>query len=568
VDSSGYEEYEPQDDHRPYSAGGEPSSTRRKRRQRQASHKLERLESYEYHTTADGDLFRLFELLPGTGTQPVEGKLDFEYCTKPERVYTCLSYCWETVEREAEIICNGFLLPVTKNLLAALKCLRDPKRSYYIWIDQICINQDDSSERGHQVSIMEHIFSQAKDVIVWLGEEDDKSKKLCQYARKMKRREDDSPKQTLKRILNPRQLQDAIQKLLQRPWFQRVWVVPEVALARFTTVQIGQDQISWDNMVRLIKDTPLPQAGGFDKQIALLGNPRQRIAIITQMSASNKIAYHTDIAQLLILGKGSNATDLRDFVYAFYGLTYLRTKPDYRLPVEIVFADVIQHYINSIRLDPSYSKQHDLAEEQRTQQLMSILYSAGALHQHFPLPSWIPDWTFSWHLAPVWCKTTSNIITGSFKDEWSSGIRSDFRAGGDRCGEFEVLAGPQGMHRLLVSAILFDTITIVSETTPASTPGLDEEPHIDPDPSLKYGRTFFRTGQGYVGISTPGVQAGDNVAIILGGDVPVIVRSCGSYDEKTKAYKLLCECFVLSGAVMQGEITRSKWTLAEDIVFL
>ncbi|KAK5174187.1 uncharacterized protein LTR77_001267 [Saxophila tyrrhenica] len=568
LDSSGYEQYE-QDDHRPWSAGGDPTANRKKQRLRQSSQRLEQLETFQYRTCADGNLFRLFELYPGVGGRPVEGRLSFEHSNRVERDYTCLSYCWgDIVERPVDIVCDGFKLPVTSNLLAALQCLRKPKSSFYIWCDQLCINQADLNECSRQVAIMHDIFSQAKDVIVWLGEEDDKSGKLCEYARKMRRGED-SPKQTLKRILTPRQLQDAIQKLLQRPWFQRVWTIPEVANARFTIVQIGNDQLSWDNFVRLIKDVPLPPAGGFDKQAALLGNPRQRIAILSQMSASQKAGLrHTDITQLLILGKASKASFDLDYVYAFYGLTWLRTFPDYQMPTEVLYAEIIQYYVNSIRWDASYSNVHDLSEDRRTHQLMSVLYSAGALHQHYTLPSWIPDWTFGWHLAPIWCRASSNIVTASGKDEWSAGVRCDFRAGGRECGEFDVLPGPFGMHKLRVSLIIFDTITITSETTPASTPGAEVNSAMQPDPTMRYGRAFLRTAKGYIGLATPGIEAGDDVAVLLGGDVPVVIRPCGNHDPDTRAYKLLCETFLLDEGVMHGDIVRETWPLAEDVVFL
>ena len=421
--------------------------------------------------------------------------------------------------------------------------------------------------------VRKNIFSQAKEVIVWLGEEDDKTKKLFEYARKMRRGDSDSPKTALKRLLNPRQLQDATQKLLQRPWFQRVWVIPEVALARLTFVACGRDRISWDNLVRLIRDGQLPQTAGFDKQVALLGNPRQRIAIITQMIASQRQSLaHTDITQLLILAKSSKATDVRDMIYAFYGLTMLTTFPDYRKSVEMLYGDIVRMYVTSIEWEFSYSSWHDLSEERRTQQLMSILYSAGTLHQHYTLPSWIPDWTFSWHLAPIWCKATSNIVQGSGKDEWSAGVRCEFRAGGEKRETFEVIDGVYGMHQLRVSAIVFDTITIVSETTPASTPGANNEEIVSSDAvesaSLRYGRTFFRTAKGFVGIATPGVEAGDNLTLILGGDVPVVLRPCGSHNEESRAYKLLCECFIQSHAIMHGELVRTAWTLAEDIILI
>ena len=573
--SEEFDQYQPHDDHRPYSASSDSSASRRRRRQRCSDTAFDQLEPYQYQTVADGDLFRLAVIFPGSGTQPVHCRLIWESSKNPKRDYRCLSYCWQTIEREADIICDGFRFPVTNNLLSALRSLRDPRANLLIWIDQICINQEDHLERGHQVSIMKKIFNQAKEVIVWLGEEDVQSRKLCEYAKRMERgrQSPKNPQRILKKLLNPRQLQDAIQNLLERPWFQRVWVIPEVALARFTVVACGRDRISWDNLVRLIRDVEIPNVAIFDKHMALLGNPRQRIAIITQMIASQRQGlFHTDITQLLILAKSSKATDVRDMIYAFYGLTLLTTFPDYTRSAEMLYADIVEFYITSIKWDTYYSSFHNLTEEQRTHQLMSILYSAGSLHQHFTLPSWIPDFTFSWHLAPVWSKTTSNIVTRSGKDEWSVGVRCDYRAGGEVRGEYEIINGPYEMHKLRISAIILDTIATVSENTPATTPGPNEENQLAPETTesatLKYGRAYFKSTMGHVGIATPGVETGDVLAIILGGDVPVVLRPCGDHDEKSRAYKLLCECFVQSDAVMYGELARMEWTNAEDVVLI
>lgn len=320
-----YEQHEFRGEHgrRAFAGTLDPSASRRNRRRRKDDHDLNDAVPFQYRTIADGEAFRVAVLLPGKGNALVECRLVWESSKYPQKDYTCLSYCWETTERTAAILCDGYRFPVTKNLLKALQNLRKPTTDIRIWIDQICINQDDPQERGHQVSIMKHIFSRAKEVIVWLGEEDDKSSKLCEYAKKMPRGGavlHDSPKSGLNRILKQRQLQDALQKLLQRRYFSRVWVIPEVALARFTVVKCGKDSISWDNLVRLVRDTPLPPRTGFDKQTALLGNVRQRIAIITQMIASQREGLlHTDITQLIVLAKSSQATDVRDTVYAFYG---------------------------------------------------------------------------------------------------------------------------------------------------------------------------------------------------------------------------------------------------------
>ncbi|KAL1653251.1 cell separation during budding [Didymella pomorum] len=42
-----------------------------------------------------------------------------------------------------------------------------------VWADALCINQDDLSERAHQVTLMGRIYSQAERVVVWLGSDDE-----------------------------------------------------------------------------------------------------------------------------------------------------------------------------------------------------------------------------------------------------------------------------------------------------------------------------------------------------------------------------------------------------------
>lgn len=577
LEPSGYSDEEYGNDGRAFAGTPDPGSSRRKRRERESLGLIENAEPFEYPTVADGNTFRLAIIQPGTGTSPVKCDLVLEEIREPRRAYKCLSYAWESINREAAILLNGCRFSVTKNLLKALQSMRKPRTAVLIWIDQICINQEDLQERARQVSIMKHIFNQAHKIYVWLGEGDSQTEKLCAYAKRLRRGSENSPKTALEKILKRRELEKAIKDILQRPWFSRVWVVPEVALARHTTVVCGDSNMTWDTLVRLIRDYRLESAGGFNKHLSLLGNPRQRVAIITQMTSSQKCGRaHTDITQLLILGKSSKATDARDMIYAFYGLTHLTTYPDYSTTPERLFVDIIHMYTSSILWEASYESWHDLTQERKAFQLMSILYSAGKLHQHRQLPSWVPDWTFAWHLAPVWCKSIPNFVTGTGKDDWSSGIRSEYRAGGERLEDFEVKESSGGRHRLRVSALVLDTIINVNEMTPASTPGssqiLSSSPVEGGDmselPTLRFGRHFFTTFKGYVGLATPGITAGDKIGILLGGDVPVVMRPLPGFDTKRRAFQLLCECYVQSQAVMSGELLSMSWTGSEDIVFI
>jgi hypothetical protein len=396
----------------------------------------------------------------------------------------------------------------------------------------------------------------------------------------MKRNDSESNRSTLNRILPTRQLQDAVQRLLERPWFTRVWVISEVCLASNIRVSCGGGDaiMSWENLVGLVRGrTPHP-CTGFSKQAALLGNPKQRIAIITEMMAQQKDGIpHIDISQLLILAKASNATNDRDKIYAFNSMTLLTTAPDYSRSVESLYIEIAQDYINSI--EACYASWNDMAETLRTFQLMSILYSAGALHQHYTLPSWVPDWTYAWHLAPFWATTSANLGNAPSRSAWSDSIRSEYRAGGDHRDSFEIITTDTG-PALRLSAVILDVIAMTSDSTPASTPNPENDrksqsssrsrsDHLASTSTARYGRTFFHTlNERFTGLATPGIEPGDVLAVLLGGDVPVILRPLHPKNSPHKPFKLLCECFVQSRAVMLGDVVRGGWTAAEDIVLV
>jgi hypothetical protein len=78
------------------------------------------------------------------------------------------------------------LVPVPQNLLWALRVLRsDAER--VLWVDALCINQKNESEKSHQVKMMGDIYSGAQQVLTWLGtpdkrERDDAHLDIADYA--------------------------------------------------------------------------------------------------------------------------------------------------------------------------------------------------------------------------------------------------------------------------------------------------------------------------------------------------------------------------------------------------
>jgi hypothetical protein len=94
---------------------------------------------------------RIFELQPGERSEAFQGR--FIISSIDEEVhYDALSYMWAEAAPVDRVVVDGATIPVAWNLARALDYLRDQQGSEprRIWIDAICINQNDEIERGHQ----------------------------------------------------------------------------------------------------------------------------------------------------------------------------------------------------------------------------------------------------------------------------------------------------------------------------------------------------------------------------------------------------------------------------------
>jgi len=85
--------------------------------------------------------------------------------------YTAISYMWGSLEETTAITIDGMPVTVGKNLAAALNCLRSNPLCK-IWVDAICINQDDVDERNVQVMRIRDIYSQSLATTIWLGDDE------------------------------------------------------------------------------------------------------------------------------------------------------------------------------------------------------------------------------------------------------------------------------------------------------------------------------------------------------------------------------------------------------------
>jgi hypothetical protein len=87
-----------------------------------------------------------------------------------QSTYKALSYAWGSPRATRPILVNGCQHSVTVNLESALRRIRESESDLTLWIDALCINQSNNSERTAQVRLMHDIFASTEEVIVYLGE--------------------------------------------------------------------------------------------------------------------------------------------------------------------------------------------------------------------------------------------------------------------------------------------------------------------------------------------------------------------------------------------------------------
>jgi hypothetical protein len=180
------------------------------------------MSSYQYLSLpAKGDHIRLLCLLPNKSeAEPLQCKLhnySLQKLGPRTHRYEALSYVWGNPRETLPIYVDEDQFHVTVNLYAALLRLRDDSFERILWVDAICIDQTNPVEQGQQVQLMAKIYSNAYCVIVWLGDKAEDTEGALEDILLVAHKE---PMERLKKESN----QQAILNLLQRPWFQRIWV--------------------------------------------------------------------------------------------------------------------------------------------------------------------------------------------------------------------------------------------------------------------------------------------------------------------------------------------------------
>jgi ankyrin repeat protein len=308
----------------------------------------------------EGHSFRLVQLSKGEDG-PIQCELFHASLHDEENIieYEALSYTWGGADKPYEVEINGRKMPVTENLYLALQHLRYQHQDRIVWIDAICIDQDNDKERGHQVRQMASIYKTAERVVIWLGRATFDTDLVMRYMQQLERETAcNNWKASDKRWLNiwstvqaalgnahedlmSRQ-QEGLMILLGRPWFKRVWIIQEIANARTAEVMCGTKSVlarTFSLMPSLMGITPDPHCQAV---LDIMPGPTRKHSWWIQKR---------DLHTLLLKFQGSKASDPRDTIYALLGISSDGCGtdilvPNYEKTVEEVIHDTISFLLH------------------------------------------------------------------------------------------------------------------------------------------------------------------------------------------------------------------------------
>ncbi|KAF4968331.1 hypothetical protein FSARC_4277 [Fusarium sarcochroum] len=344
------------------------------------------------------DELRVLILEPGLENDEIACKLCT--CKHSDLVsYQALSYAWGDPTKVKGILCNGQKVAVASNLHEALINLRHPQRARVFWIDALCINQDDFTERGQQVQKMRSIYAEARQVLVWLGQGTATSERAFQYLLEGPRISTTWEPVGFDFTTEPHKTDHytedlgCLRTLLERPWFRRLWVLQEVAHGRKVILMAGRQTVGWDlfarSVQRLYRSGLILDESSEKAQIgAAAVIEMESIRQSQQLSRARARRAHRGLLSVLLATHSGECSDARDRIYAVLNLaddydTQRDTEaigPDYNLDPREVFIRFARWCIG----------RGDLGILSCTTRVDERVAKGSETND---LPSWVPDWT-------------------------------------------------------------------------------------------------------------------------------------------------------------------------------
>ncbi|CEJ91076.1 hypothetical protein VHEMI06814 [[Torrubiella] hemipterigena] len=356
---------------------------------------------------------RVLELQPSDSwDEPISCHLTIQLIE--DRPYEALSYVWGKADiYTAQIRCQdnedastAGPLTIGANLATALKAYRLPHTARRLWVDAICIKQQDVLERQSQVRMMGSIFRNASQVLCWLGAFQNPSvdEQVARVAITTLLQFNNDPNGELKQIqslihrgertANQADAEltrawHAIKTFFDLEYFHRAWIIQEIGLAQLAVMSWGRSdiQILWKDVARFVLFLD-DNGASVINHLSLKSWVCNHVNLVWSNDPLGKPIY--DFVEVLHWARVHLSTDARDYVYSLLGHPSAiiedvpLIEPRYTISTEEVYTDLAKNVI------------------QRTDRLHILAFVDHDENQHLlDLPSWVPDWHALNLVAPL-----------------------------------------------------------------------------------------------------------------------------------------------------------------------
>ena len=305
------------------------------------------------------DLYiRVLDIEPAHNKEePLKCHLRLTSLMKAPWIYQALSYAWGTGQRSECIEIDDAFLYITKTLQMALNRIREQwdkaellydDRRPALWVDAICINQNDELEKSSQVSAMGAIYEMAQRVLIWLGEPDRIEARMASELHSISL-------SAARRFDEDLYLESGQPfRLVEKPWFRRRWTIQETLLQQNRTFLIGQFAFPFSTSTSTLESLhSVPTSWNYN----------------TSILTTRRTLLHN-----MLHFRQTQCVDDRDRLYALRDIS----SDGYVVPVEYGH-DVAHVYTN-------------FAETYTRTEWLSTLLLCAILFRGRSLPTWVPDW--------------------------------------------------------------------------------------------------------------------------------------------------------------------------------
>jgi hypothetical protein len=272
-----------------------------------------------------------------------------EFREKPK--FHALSYMWGVGPDNCEITLNRGTFRVRQNLADALRYLRTLENDTSYWIDAICIDQDDVSDKNTQVRMMHHIYFRAETVVVWLG------KRYAEYEKSLPdlrglvdhckpstgqpklessaESSQDASSAAQQSTNDDSQQRKLAEELYNDGYWNRLWIIQEIGQANSIKVCFGNSAVEWGLFIHFIT----------------MHNQGNRGPVRLNRQRQGKYSGSGSLVQLLEDHKEALCQDNKDKVYGLIGLASDASGfiIDYEKSVFEIWTDVME-FMNDRKL--------------------------------------------------------------------------------------------------------------------------------------------------------------------------------------------------------------------------